>query len=501
MSLSSDSYQLPAAPLLFLSAPQSRLGNFIAETRRLAAFRPEILLAIEQDLERHALAKKRFRLADEHWICGEQMTLPEMDQVPTVETLNLNLKTGRPRMNAQTCFFFWMLCTYAGGVKSRLTRDLIEESASVALFCREEGIQVPAASTLAENLSALSEETRCLILDAQIALAKQDGLDDFEKCQFDSTPVEANIAWPTDSALICKFIRRINARFKKLNKLGLKGEDRQKMGRWIRDFKNLDFQLNCCPKNQSAKLKALYNTLLDGAEVASQELQADYGVYGSMLTEANLKPSEMIRLKRLLEATRMDLNNLDRVIQHCHERINEGITRPVCEKVLSICDPDVTYMKKGNREAKIGYHSQLARSEKGLVTALIVPKGNTGDAPELQPLCAQAFGRTGVIPTDTSADGGYASKKNRKWLLDQGVKNPSFSSSKGKAITPEQDWQSETYRELRNWRSAVEALMSQLKGIVKFGRAAKRGWERVRKELTDKVLAFNFIRLALLRTQ
>ena len=246
--------------------------------------------------------------------------------------------------------------------------------------------------------------------------------------------------------------------------------------------------------------KVLYNELINDAEVTSQSQTAIFLAFAMKLAEADLRPSKMDRLEGILEKTRKDICDLDKLLQHCYERINEGISRPAKEKVLSISDPDAAYMKKGDRDPKIGYHPQLARSEKGLVTAIIVPKGNTGDAPELQPLCEQVFRRTGV-PEDTSGDGGYAAMPNRDWLLEKGVKNPSFSSSKGKAITPLEDWESETFKGLRSWRSAVEALMSQLKGMFNFGHAMTRGWEKVQAELTDKVLAFNFLRLALLRNQ
>lgn len=104
-----------------------------------------------------------------------------------------------------------------------------------------------------------------------------------------------------------------------------------------------------------------------------------------------------------------------------------------------------------------------------------------------------------MIAKETSGDGGYASKMNRHWLLNTGVEKPSFSSSKGKAITPSEDWESLAFLNLRKWRSAVEALMSQLKDQVHFGAVVKRGWEKVKAELTDKVLVFNFLRLSMLR--
>ena len=94
-----------------------------------------------------------------------------------------------------------------------------------------------------------------------------------------------------------------------------------------------------------------------------------------------------------------------------------------------------------------------------------------------------------------SFDGGYASKANRKELLTTGVGKVSFSSSKGKAIIPEEEWESQPLKLARRMRSAVESLMFQLKHAVNFGEVMRRGLEKVRQELLSKVVAFNFLRI------
>lgn len=491
------SYALQAQPCLFLVAPHSPFARFLVEVRRLVDSYPEILDAIEKDLDRHALAKKMIRVTDKNYH-KDQVLFPDVER-SEFALENLRLQTGRPRMSAEYCLLFLMVCTYAGGPKSLEAANLLYDSLSVELVCREAGIKAPGRSTLAENLGTISDETRQLILDAQIALAKDDDLDDFKKLQMDSTHVAANVAWPTESGLIWKMLKRTDADFKKLAKQFPEDFFYEGRGNLIRDLKALDFQINCTPKHKTTDRKALYNIMLDEAEVATQVLAPILTTFKADLEKHCLKPSCAERLQKVLRRIDQDLNNLDQLIQQCHERINEDTVRPVNQKVLSISDPDAAYMKKGDRPAEIGYHPQLARSEKGFITAVIVPKGYAQDASMFRPVCEQAFRRMGAVPESTSTDGGYASKENRAWLLEQGVKHPSFSSSKGKAITPEEDWNSDVFLELRHWRSAAEAMMSHIKGILDFGDLRARGIEKVRAELTNKVIAFNFIRSAYLR--
>ena len=77
-----------------------------------------------------------------------------------------------------------------------------------------------------------------------------------------------------------------------------------------------------------------------------------------------------------------------------------------------------------------------------------------------------------------------------------GVTVVSISGSKGKKITPVADWDSEAYAVARDDRSAVESLMFTIKYRFDFGRVARRGLENVRAELLEKVLAYNFCRMA-----
>ncbi len=79
--------------------------------------------------------------------------------------------------------------------------------------------------------------------------------------------------------------------------------------------------------------------------------------------------------------------------------------------------------------------------------------------------------------------------------LRLGVQRLVIGGSKGRAITDPDEWESEAHKKARRKRSAIESVISQLKGIVGFGRVARRNIAKVTAELTEKVLAFNFRRI------
>jgi hypothetical protein len=169
------------------------------------------------------------------------------------------------------------------------------------------------------------------------------------------------------------------------------------------------------------------------------------------------------------------------------------------EKIVSTSDPDAAFIVKGQRDPIVGYKPQFTRSGAGFVKGLLVPRGNTADSDELMPMFDMVLARTGVVPERAIVDDGYASKANRATLKARGVKTVSIGGSKGRKLTPTQEWFSEAHVEARDDRSAVESLMFTLKDGYDFGEASRRGQRAVHAELLEKVLAYNLRRIVGMR--
>lgn len=63
----------------------------------------------------------------------------------------------------------------------------------------------------------------------------------------------------------------------------------------------------------------------------------------------------------------------------------------------------------------------------------------------------------------------------------------------------EGEYDSKSYQKARNSRSAVESLMFTLKNNNDLDRVMRRGINNVRSELLEKVIAYNFDRMILIR--
>jgi IS5 family transposase len=192
----------------------------------------------------------------------------------------------------------------------------------------------------------------------------------------------------------------------------------------------------------------------------------------------------------------MAINGDDPNGDYTHFRVFEGKSTPSTEKILSLSDADAGYIKKGSRQAVIGYKPQLVRSGNGFVVSLIVPRGNAADSGLLIPAIEDAISRAGVIPSEVSVDDGYSSANNRQSLKDLGIDIVSMNGATGKKVTPIDEWESLEYKNARNDRSAIESLMFTIKYRFGFGKLSRRGLEKVTAELLEKVLAYNLCRMA-----
>ena len=92
---------------------------------------------------------------------------------------------------------------------------------TLKLWLEHLGLELPPASTLSDNLNAVSNQTRRLIHQAQLRYIFQGGLDDFQKCFIDSTAVEANTERPTDSSILVRLIARVCSAGSNLHRVDL----------------------------------------------------------------------------------------------------------------------------------------------------------------------------------------------------------------------------------------------------------------------------------------
>nr|MDA3926758.1 transposase [Kiritimatiellia bacterium] len=238
-----------------------------------------------------------------------------------------------------------------------------------------------------------------------------------------------------------RFLRESMSLYVFLQNRGLNDFSHGWVPRWLAEMNKLDFQICSVAgkANSKSKLKKHYRKLLKLGRKAADNLTAQLNPLELTLSQDHYAPSRWALLQQVIKVIRNDLADAERVL------------------------------------------------------------GYAADSKQLVPAILDSIRHTGVVPELVSTDDGYASAKGRNDLKEMGVSDISISGAKGKKLTSTADWESETHKDARRCRSAVESLMFTIKNGFEFGEVGRRGLESVQDELLEKVLAYNCCRLVLMK--
>ena len=489
-----------------IDSPDSELKTIFIQAVRLIKFDPQIISRIQKDVNCIALKKKADRLKDRDWFFDQYGLLPIFDspqKISAYEPENLRLLHGRPRLlDAESVFLLMMCRAHLNSVSSKVATDRLRDSILIKRYFEARGMRLPSSNTILDYINAITEQTHDYIYHAQIKMIVQLELDSMTTFALDSFSVSGNTEWPTDSRIMVKLLNRVyRLGSYKLLKYRLPGFEQDSFPGWLKKLHQLNFKLdNTCGKAKSkGKVKKLYRQFLKVVDKLLLGMIRDVSEYLPTWEKMDERAPSQERMKQaIVDQIVSDIEGVIRVYQYTEDRVFHEIKLSSPEKILSLSDESVAFIKKGGREAVIGYKPQISRSKNGFITAFEVEQGNHGDSTRLLSMVEKHIKATHKIPETVTVDDGYSNKKVRKELKEMGVKVVSINGSKGKKITPEKEWESAAYKEARNGRSAVESIISTLRSKFHLSRFTRRGIERVRAELTEKVIAHNFWRIAYL---
>ena len=260
---------------LILPVPDTDFRDYLDEVDELVEFAPEIIGAIEQDLDTHARKKKLLRMKDRKFFESVTDDLPQLDIAEhNILADQLGLAVGRPRMSGYAVYLFLMLRGFLGSLTSKTAQRFLRESMSLFAFLQMRELKMPAWTTILENVNLVSHATRELIFNRQIEFVLKEDLDDFRELTIDSTSVKANSRWPTDGKILNGILGRAHRLGQKLHVFGLKDFRKGWVPRWLDEMDKLEFQicLSAGKPKSRGKMKKHYRKLLSRGEKAGGAL-------------------------------------------------------------------------------------------------------------------------------------------------------------------------------------------------------------------------------------
>jgi IS5 family transposase len=349
------------------------------------------------------------------------------------------------------------------------------DSITARQFCRIEG-KGPSRSTLQRAIKRVRPATLESINRLLIGWCVDEGIEDGRTVAIDATVMEAHIAAPTDSKLLCELIctgARLLSRAARQANVMFVNHSRLARRR----------HLAAHHARRKAAREPHYRELLWAARRTVTWLSA---------VSERLDQNQHTLRGQLAELARVGR----RVISQAERRVLRKESVPVDDKVVSLHAPHVDIIIKDNRQTYFGHKLFAATSEtSGLIVDMLMLRGNPADSQLTVHTVVRAAAALDVIPESVAMDGGFASKSNLNTLKTLGIVNVCFSKRRGMKVE-EMVENPRDYRVLRNFRSTIEATFSWLKGSFGLGRCNWRGFDSYHSYAWAAVLSHNLTVLA-----
>jgi len=183
------------------------------------------------------------------------------------------------------------------------------------------------------------------------------------------------------------------------------------------------------------------------------------------------------------------LGLMQQVYDMTYRKEINGEKVPNNEKVFSIYEQHTDIIVKGGREVQFGHKINLSTGKSNLILSCDVLRGNLSDTQLYTGTIDKIENDYGIIPRDSSTDGGYASKNNLDYAKEKGIRNIVFNKIVGSLKNEASSQNMET--RLKKWRSGIEAVISNVKRGFNLFQCNWKGWQHFTAKVLWSVIAYN----------
>jgi IS5 family transposase len=209
----------------------------------------------------------------------------------------------------------------------------------------------------------------------------------------------------------------------------------------------------------------------------------------SNIIKKKLEYDTNIKVMALFIALEQLLPLMKQVYQMAYDKEILGKKVPNDQKIFSIYELHTDIIVKGQRECKFGHKVDIGTGASNLILTCSIPRGNPDDGKLFQPTIDTIKKDYGITPESIVTDGGYASLKNQKHAVNEGVLNVVFNKITGSMKNIADSLTTEG--KLMQWRSGIEAVISNLKRRYKLRRCTWKGWEHFQRKVYWSIIAYN----------
>jgi transposase, IS5 family len=364
-------------------------------------------------------------------------------------------------------------------------------------FTRVGGAKTPDAKTMGRWGVAVGPEVVQQIHERMVKIAQDKGVAEGRRMRLDTTVVETNIHYPTDSSMLADGVRVLIRTMKKIT--GIAGEAGAKLRDRSRSVKLRALEIaraaRAKGKQSQEKLKRAYGKLL----AATSRVVGQAKRFSKEIAEG-VKRSTHILQQLALEGLRQQLDamtpRVKQVMKQTSARIFRGDTRTE-GKILSLFEPSTEVIRKGKagKPNEFGKMVKLQEAENQIVIDYEVYDQRPSDSDLLIAAIETHQARLGRTPHLVAADAAFYSAKNDAEAKRKGVKRVCIPNRSTKSPERKREQKKRWFRNGQKWRTGCEGRISVVKRRHGLNRCRYKGDAGMKRWVGLGVIADNLVNI------
>jgi transposase, IS5 family len=366
-------------------------------------------------------------------------------------------------------------------------------------FTRVGGEKMPDAKTMGRWGLAIGPQVLRQIHDRIVTIARDKGVVAGRRMRVDTTVVETNIHYPTDSTLLGDGVRVLTRTMEKITAIvgsvGTKLRDRSRSVK-LRLLEIGRIARAKGPLNRD-RLRQRYRRLLDTtSRVVGQAKRFSREISAGVKRAADVLPQVA------LEGLRAELDRMvplvRQVMRQARARIFHGNTH-VEGKILSLFEPSTEIIRKGKagKPNEFGKIAKLQEAENQIIVDYEVYARRPNDSDLLIPAIAAHQARLGRVPRLVAADAAFYSSRNEATAKAMGVKRVCIPNRSTKSPERKREQKKRWFRNGQKWRTGSEGRISVVKRRNGLNRCRYKGYDGMQRWIGLGVISDNLLNIGL----
>jgi len=364
-------------------------------------------------------------------------------------------------------------------------------------FTRVGGGKVPDDTVMNKWALALGPEVIENLHKRVVAIAQEKKVVEGRKARVDTTVVETNIHYPTDSSLLGDGVRVLTRAMKRI--AAIAGEVGAKLRDRSQSVKYRILEIGRAARSKGGagkeKLQQGYGKLLASvSRVVGQAKRFSHEI------ATGVKKSCDVFQQAALEGLRKELDTMaprvKQVMQQARARVFGGDTH-VPEKLVSIFEPSTEVIRKGkaSKPTEFGKMVKIQEAENQIVTSFEVYEKRPYDSALLIPAIKSHKDLLGCTPRLVAGDAAFYSAANEKEAHERGVKRVCVPNRNTKSAERKREQRKRWFKQGQKWRTGCEGRISVLKRRHGLRRCLYKGDAGMKRWVGLGVIADNLIHI------